>query len=57
MLEMFESWVPDFSVWMVAENVAPLVVGGFFLGGVFWLAGFLVDALLAVMRGGFYWTR
>ena len=56
MLTLLSVWDSSFSVQAVADVVGA-IVSGFLLGGVFWVVGYVVDFLMTVMRGGFFWMR
>lgn len=46
------TWQIDFSSSLFLSFM-PLVPAGFFLAGIFWLVGFVVNSLLVFLKGGY----
>ena len=49
MENVLASWTPDFVVSLFSSAIVPVVVGGVFLLGIFWIVGYVVDHLFRFM--------
>ena len=49
---LLADWSPEFSVSLFRDYVLPGIGSGFVLSGLFWVAGYVVDFLIGLLKGG-----